>query len=423
MKIQYFYILFLVSLLVIAYQNCADVRVASTGLGSSGSNGSGGDTGSSSFNSLNKYFSSKTTHVCAGDPTSRTVRCWGRNSRGQLGNGTQTSTATPPQLFTFNSTTTIQNLLQVIAGNDFTCVLIQNGEVHCSGRLCDGTLNCSDHIRAVRISQSGGTALAALKSIAADNYNTCGIWSDDSVKCWGRDYSSTISSTFSPTSPHITPITRNSQPLLAKQITGGGDHFCAIALDDTLYCWGQNTYGNRGDGTTTTPFLASATQSRISASQILQNVQAVRAGDRHTCAYTQNQLYCWGGNNFGQVGDGSITQRNFATAITLPPNSNVTDFSLGYYHTCLSTENNIYCWGGNDFGQLGTTGASQVTTPGPAVLNATGAENIFLGSSSSCSSLSGQVHCWGVNQHGQLGHPQNFGNVNANPTPLSVNFQ
>merc|ERR1712154_263450 len=126
----------------------------------------------------------------------------------------------------------------------------------------------------------------------------------------------------------------NSKPV--KQVATGMYHTCAIADDDTLYCWGSTYYGQVGDGTQ---------GNRVLPRKIIINggmkIKQLALGADHTCVILyDDSLWCWGKNTSGQLGNGTTKNRYFATMINVGNGRHVTQIGLGYFHTCAKLDNN-----------------------------------------------------------------------------------
>lgn len=180
----------------------------------------------------------------------------------------------------------------------------------------------------------------------------------------------------------------------ASSVSAGYGHTCAVTTAGGVRCWGNNTSGEVGDGTTTDRASPSA--------DLLTSAQAVSLGYAHTCALTTaGGVRCWGDNSHGQLGDGTTTSRS------TPPTSDVltgvTSIATGDYHTCAVTSaGGLRCWGYNSSGQLGNGGTNQLTTPPTSDILA-GVRSVVAGSAHTCALMtSGGVRCWGNNQYYQL---------------------
>lgn len=185
--------------------------------------------------------------------------------------------------------------------------------------------------------------------------------------------------------------------LIAQTISSGYFHNCALLLDQSIQCWGANSNGQLGKGTSS---YFSGTPTAISSTLKFKNLSA---GFAHTCAISSaDELYCWGYNKYGQLGSGSTNNAN--TPQRVLGLSKVLAVSAGFGHTCaILADNSISCWGHNQFGQLGIDqNANDIKTPSP-VPNFKAA-SIYTGEFHTCAvQLDNKVFCWGANKFGQLG--------------------
>src|SRR5919204_569140 len=167
--------------------------------------------------------------------------------------------------------------------------------------------------------------------------------------------------------------------------------------------------------------LAGSGSSRTSASPPPLQATKIAAGDQHTCAITDSGgAKCWGDNEFGQLGDGTRTNRSAPVAVS-GLDSGVSALAGGYGHTCaLVTGGGAKCWGLNSppfgSGQLGDGTSTDRRTPVDVVGLASGVSTITLGGHHTCALAGGGVKCWGFNPQGQLGD----GTTNDHPTPVDV---
>lgn len=225
------------------------------------------------------------------------------------------------------------------------------------------------------------------------------------------------------TPPQPTPTpTSPPQPLVASTIDVGG-HSCAVqdGSAGNLYCWGPNDQGQLGSST---PTCLTVPCSRVPlAVPGISNVSKVSVGQSHTCAVTTSgQPWCWGDNFYGQLGNG--TTASSATPVQPAGLGTVSDISAGIKHTCaILTSGGIRCWGDNTSGQLGDGSFTQGLTPVAATINDSSSNRwaISTGWEHTCVISNGQVWCWGDNTYGQLGSGQFCPQICDTTLPRMIN--
>jgi len=170
-------------------------------------------------------------------------------------------------------------------------------------------------------------------------------------------------------------------------IAVGGLHTCALARSGGVKCWGTNWHGELGDGTTTSRSTAK------DVSGLTSGVLAVTAGEAHTCALMDaahgGGIKCWGANTYGQLGDGTI-QGPYDDGHLTPRDvrelaSGVVAVAACYYHTCaLTGGGRLQCWGGNPFGQLGDGSRTDRVLPVDVTDLASGVAGVTGGGQHTC---------------------------------------
>jgi alpha-tubulin suppressor-like RCC1 family protein len=234
-------------------------------------------------------------HTCA-LTSAGGVKCWGDNRSGQLGDGTMTEHTTPVPVSGLSS-----GVVAISAGDYHTCALTTAHAVKCwgynfLGQLGNGTI--ADSSVPVAVSGLAGGVAA----IAAGGLHSCALTSAGAVRCWGDNRSGQLGD--GTTTERHTPVAVSGLASGVAAIAAGGDHSCARMNTSVVECWGENGSGQLGDGTTTerhTPVVVSG---------LASDVAAISAGGFHTCALTSaGAVRCWGDNPYGQLGDGTKTSR------------------------------------------------------------------------------------------------------------------
>lgn len=255
------------------------------------------------------------------------------------------------------------------------------------------------------------------KQISTGYRYTCGIKTvGDKAYCWGENGNGQlgINSTTDQSVPTAVYTAGVLSGLTIKSIYAGYTHTCAIASNDAAYCWGLNNYGQLGDNSVTqrtAPVLVSGglTWKALAPSHSY-------SARHHTCGITSTNLaYCWGGNNYGQLGTNSTTQRQVPYAVytsgVLSGKTILKIASGGDFSCVVANDNYAYCWGYNSNGQIGDNSTSTRTAP-VAVNKTNGTSSLYnkvvsdisAGAYHTCAYASdGKAHCWGLNDSGQLG--------------------
>ena len=348
-----------------------------------------------------------------------TVRCWGRNTYGQLGDSTSTNSTTPVSVSGISAATAIAGGGSAITGDAaHTCALLSGGTVRCWGLNNVGQLGNGTNTDASTPVQVSGISTAT--AIATGGAHTCVVLSDGTARCWG------LNNTYGQLGDETT--TNRSTPVQVKgiggatAITAGSHHTCALLSRGEVWCWGRQDSGQLGNGVfrnQRAPFDAQLKPVQVVG---INTATAIVAGDVHTCALlSDGTVWCWGSNFAGGLGDGTTT--SFATPVQVSGITTAKAIAAGTYHTCaMLSDSSMRCWGGNYFGALGngTTGngtdAANTTTPVSVSGISTGTAPT-AGGLYTCATLSdGTARCWGSNFYGQLG---NGTNTDAS-TPVQV---
>lgn len=330
-------------------------------------------------------------HTCA-LTTAGGVKCWGYNNYGQIGDNTTFDRYAPQNVFGMSS-----GLLAITTGWMHTCTLTSSGGAKCWGTNHYGQLG--DNTSIDRHSPVDVIGLSSgITAISAGGGHTCALTSSGGIKCWGNNFSGQLGNGSVPSKiPTPVDVTGLTSDVVA--IAAGTGHTCALTTSGGVKCWGSNVSGQLGDGTTimrNTP---------VDVIGLADGVSAISTGQEHSCALMESgKVKCWGDNRFGQVGDGTQTNRLTPTDVT--GLSDITTIQLGEWHSCAITSGGGgTCWGWNKYGRLGDGTTITRLTPVDVSGLTSGVAAISVGGEHTCAqTATNEVRCWGNNQFGQLGN-------------------
>lgn len=283
----------------------------------------------------------------------------------------------------------------IAVGDAHTCSVTAAGGLACwgangSGQLGDGTTTPRGTPTAV----SGLTG--SVVQIAAGTAHSCALTDDGKVSCWGDDSFGQLGDGGSTASS--APVAVAGLPAGIAAITAGANHNCAATRAGAVWCWGAGTSSQLGDGN------AATSGTPVAVTGLSGAATAIAAGGDHTCALVADgTVWCWGANAHGQLGDGTTTSRATATQVAVL--GGMTAIAAGTTHTCgLDASGAVWCWGSNGHGELGGADTSDQTT----AVNAAGLSGqtaITAGNGHSCSiDATGGAWCWGAGGNGRLGN-------------------
>ena len=327
-------------------------------------------------------FSAGSSYTCA-MTTAGGLKCWGFNGSGRLGDGTTTDRDTPVDVVGLTS-----GVAAVSAGSRHTCALTTAGGLKCwgfdrTGQLGHGT---GGGIHTTPVDVVGLTSGVA--AVSAGGFHTCALTTAGGLKCWGRNSFGRLGD--GATTDRTTPVDVVGLTSGVAAVSAGSGYTCALTTTGGLKCWGLNLSGQLGDGTgggtRTTP---------VDVVGLTSGVAAASAGTEHTCAVTTVVgLKCWGSNSFGQLGDGTTTDRTTPVDVA-GLTSGVAAVSAGASYTCaMTTAGGLKCWGFNSFGQLGDGTTTERTTPVDVAGLTSGVAAVSAGAFRTCAlTTAGGLRC------------------------------
>ena len=289
-----------------------------------------------------------------------------------------------------------------------TCVIL------CAAALSlVGSINGTIRLTAPR-AEAGAGAIAV--SVAAGGNHTCAITSAGGVKCWGDNAFGQLGD--GTTVNRTAPVDVQGLTSGVSSLAAGIEQTCALLTDGHVKCWGGNSSGQLGDGTTTghaTPAYVCGVNQPATCALTLSGVTGISAAGRHVCAIGAGGATCWGDNTYGQLGDGTTTNR--PSPVDIPSlSAGVVSISAGAFgsegFSCASlVSTSVKCWGMNSVGQLGDGTTLPRSFPlavcasgsGGLCPPLTGASAVTAGSGHACARMADELKCWGYNAFGQLG--------------------
>jgi len=239
--------------------------------------------------------------------------------------------------------------------------------------------------------------------IATGDKHTCAIALNNTIWCWGDNTYSQLGLSTLPDTPSLVPVQTAALPgsRIAKQIVAGTNHTCVLATDGTVWCWGYNGFGSIG--------VIGANQSEPVQVTLGATATMIAAGGFTTCAVLlNNSLQCWGRNHRGQIGNGTSGTTPVNTPVYtsfVPASFTVAHIEIGTTHSCaISTLGAAWCWGEFTNGRLGTTQESNAVTPTATASLGSTASEVAAGGAHTCALLTtASITCFGNNNMGQLG--------------------
>jgi alpha-tubulin suppressor-like RCC1 family protein len=315
-----------------------------------------------------------------------TVRCWGSNDHGQLGDGTVSDVPVTTPVVVHGITTAVA----VSAGSLWhTCALLADGTVRCWGHNSSGELG--DGTTTDRTSPVAVPGITTATAISAGFEDTCVLLADGTVRCWGQNFSGQLGGGMHGDFRGITTPVAVTGVRTATAVSAGIGHTCAVLTDGTIRCWGNNVDTSLGDGTREhrdAPVVVSG----------ITTATAVSAAEQTCAVLADGTVRCWGQFDCGPVETVSTADNctRVLAPVTAPGITTAVAVAAGGIHACaLLADGEVRCWGSNVHGELGdpTRADSPVPVMVPGIVDAVA---ISSSGEHTCALLAdGEVRCWG----------------------------
>ncbi|HEY0994973.1 MAG TPA: FG-GAP-like repeat-containing protein [Gemmatimonadaceae bacterium] len=364
--------------------------------------------------------------------------CWGNNANGQLGTFAEAYAATPTDIgFDYS---VVESFASGAAQHN--CVVKTGGAtgmagaVTCWGRGGFGQLGNDAAGDGTKNAPVDVATTVAFASVSVGRLSTCGVATNGDGYCWGANQHGALGTTLVDVDANALKPTPIDGGHSWKQVAAGWLHGCGITTDGDLYCWGDNTYGQLGNGS------AGATPTRVPTKVNDEKWVDVAVGAWHTCGVTDwGGLYCWGSNESGQLGTGDtnprstpayvnstsaftnvVTQSYYGDGLPAGVSAPATTANHGAASTCaLAIDGTAYCWGWNGAGQVGDGSTTTRTTP-VAVSTTLRFNALVMGDAFTCGIRGPAMHCWGANQLGQFGSGSTTPAMSSTPVAVGYPF-
>lgn len=332
-----------------------------------------------------------TASGCPGCPGEHPDRCligWTEYASGAI-NPARSCQRCEPSQSTSRWTSVDRPCVEAIAAGRWDTCAIVNGGAQCWGGNQDGMLGTSTIVPIGSatpdpVPVSGLTS--GVEAIAAGGYHTCAVVNGAAL-CWGSNYYRALGNDSVAPEGGAIPVPVYRLTAGVQAIAAGEFHSCAV-VRGAAQCWGTNVDGALGNDSVE----ASPVPSQVVG--LVSGVQSIAIGDSHTCAVVNGGAQCWGSNGNGQLGDNS--DRNSAVPVQVQGlSSGVQAITAGVSHSCAVVDGGARCWGSNDRGQLGNDTIVDSSVPVQVLGLTSGVQAIAAGGAHTCAIVHGDTQCWG----------------------------
>jgi alpha-tubulin suppressor-like RCC1 family protein len=360
----------------------------------------------------------------------RTVTCWG--------------TIGSTQVYKPTAMSLVHNAVAVAAGEDFACAILDGGLAECWGANDDGQLGIGDNTFSMPILKDSKHDLQFVQGLAAGFSHACGlqkiVGGPSEIYCWGSNFSGELGNSAAGSVSRYAVLVSFDEGITnppldnVAMVVAGSSFTCAMRSDNSTLCWGLNSFGELGNGTTQSSIAPVYVKDANQNLMLLGG--SLSAGGYHACGLLprpspQNSaVACWGSNFDGELGNpGSAFTTNPVTNPVVVDSAvgielgDVTDVASGGDFTCaaLSDGASISCWGNNGMGQLGNRTTNSDWRPTAVFLHgARTVSSLSAGREHACAIVDGNIECWGGNAQGQLGLGYTDGDAHVQPLSIDV---
>jgi alpha-tubulin suppressor-like RCC1 family protein len=366
---------------------------------------------------------STSTNTTCGVTTGGAALCWGfeRTWNGSAFTGSDTSAPTTVSAAGGLIVGSVRDISVAVA---HACAVTTSNRAYCWGDNSYGKLGLGSttHYNEPRpVSAVTGLAVTSVSSVTTNAGSTCALSTEQVVFCWGyNDYGALgTGDTTQRTTPH--PVTTSSgMPQGAiRSVVSSESGMCTVDQTNTVRCWGYSS-GGLGDGLAiarTTPTLTVRVPAGVEVASLAMARGALGTMSKGCFLSTDGQAWCWYSGDPGFTSLASIMEPAAPGLASPPAGRQWAQLAAGWLHSCgLDTTRAMWCWGDNEWGQLGT--GDTVSSPHPILVTGLGAVATIsaFGPTTCAITVAGAPYCWGPNWNGELG----TGDTTARLTPTKV---
>jgi len=340
-------------------------------------------------------------HACVVMTTSQ-IQCWGDGYYGQLGTGARVDRHIPAVVIGLPGPA--GSVYSVTAGGATSCAVTGALDAFCWGDYVRGGANPPKP--QTTAAQVLGLLAGGVSEVSAGDFDGCVLVRTGglgtAVRCWGDNENGQLGNGVSNIGTDATkPVTVKNLSASVTALSTGNATNCVLQHNSGAWCWGYNGYGQLGDGTTTSSDVP------VAVKGLPGNLAQISVGFEHDCALLfDGTVRCWGSNSHGQLGDGSTSDSK--TPVTVTGLGGVVQIAVSDSLSCaLRSAGDVWCWGADNFGELGDgkSGSSNDSKVPVQVISLPGAATSIADSDETvCATMVGElVDCWGDNSVGELG--------------------